>query len=691
MPKKLVLPLLLALSCCRIFAQTDPSDSIAVLSSCPSVYDFFNNPTRIRATTGTYYNPDTLTPSIDSLHNLYNPWWEFEYCRHSKHLLITDTNYTDPYIPSLRTIPSGETASMRLGDLYLGGSSQRISFLYHVDTTVSDMLILKYAAVLEVPNHDFYEQPKFTFQTLDSAGNEIDSLCYSAIFIADSSLGWLEDTIDVHYSSHYRAAVLWKPWTTVGIRLNDVHGQTIRIVLTTYDCLQAGHFGYAYFTLGCSLFGIVPDYCGTPDTFAFHAPEGFNYTWYSPSNPDSILSSSRHLYTTTPGTYTCRIHFIGAPIGTDCYTEMNCYTKEAFPRAELSLDTLDTVECDVRFLLHSHNHIFLVENGDTTHTNLPSHTRWILDDIDTLDDLNPIITLDSGLHKVMLLAYLGQDDCFDTITQWLQVGSFCHCHDTIHDTIVQNALPWQALGQTFYTETDTVIFHQGSHEWVDGVVGCDSIYDYHLRIWPNLTDTILYYLCPDNLPFTLNGHQLSTEGCTPIDTLLGSHGEDSTVVACLHILPTSDTTLNDTIVDTQLPWPFLDSLFTDSVTDCIFHLYNEAGCDSTIHYNLHIYWNGDHCDTSLSYPNVVTPNGDGVNDRFVIGGLLENNCFKYNELTIYNRYGRMVYHRRNIHDENDWWAPNKHTPADTYFYYFKAHGINIWTQHRGVIVLLRDK
>jgi hypothetical protein len=51
----------------------------------------------------------------------------------------------------------------------------------------------------------------------------------------------------------------------------------------------------------------------------------------------------------------------------------------------------------------------------------------------------------------------------------------------------------------------------------------------------------------------------------------------------------------------------------------------------------------------------------------------------------------MVYHRRNIHDENDWWAPNKHTPADTYFYYFKAHGINIWTQHRGVIVLLRDK
>ena len=172
----------------------------------------------------------------------------------------------------------------------------------------------------------------------------------------------------------------------------------------------------------------------------------------------------------------------------------------------------------------------------------------------------------------------------------------------------------------------------------------------------------------------------------------GSHGEDSLVTFILHIIPSSDTTICDSIAEDQLPWLFFDTLFNDTVADYIFHTYNEAGCDSIIHYSLYIFWNGDHCDTALSYPNVVTANGDGVNDRFVIGGLIEHNCFKYNELTIYDRYGHCVYHKRNIATEDDWWNPAvQRAPSGTYFYYFKAHGVNIWTQHRGVIEVLRDK
>ena len=133
-------------------------------------------------------------------------------------------------------------------------------------------------------------------------------------------------------------------------------------------------------------------------------------------------------------------------------------------------------------------------------------------------------------------------------------------------------------------------------------------------------------------------------------------------------------------------------MFNDTVADYIIHLYNEAGCDSTIHYYLHVFWNGDRCDTNLSFPNMVTPNGDGSNDRFVIVGLLENSCFRYSELSIYDRTGRRVYHKVNIADEGDWWDPvAQRIPAGTYFYYFKAHGVTIHTQHTGVIEVLHDK
>ena len=75
-------------------------------------------------------------------------------------------------------------------------------------------------------------------------------------------------------------------------------------------------------------------------------------------------------------------------------------------------------------------------------------------------------------------------------------------------------------------------------------------------------------------------------------------------------------------------------------------------------------------DTTLKFSNLVTPNGDGYNDRS----------------------GHQVYHHRNIATDDDWWNPAaQRAPSGTYFYYFKAHGINIHTQHTGVIEVLGDK
>lgn len=643
------------------FAQNDDLEA-----TCPNVMDLYSS--RVTCTYGYYDNPDQYNGIVD-----YG-----QYSVLSRHTIITDPNAYDPYTGNqLKMVPLGESASIRLGNSETDAEAESITFRYHVDTTVSDMLILKYAAVLEDPDHTILNQPKFTFRVLDSQNHDIDATCYSAEFIANPNLGWQT------YSSYGYSRILWKDWTTVGVKLNAVHGQTISIKLTTYDCDWGAHFGYAYFTLGCALLNIEPNYCGAAATYSYTAPEGFNYAWFPSSHPETVLSTTRNFSTTTPGRYTCRMGFIGAPVGTSCSTEVEVFATERYPYALSVFDTLDTVDCSVALRLRDSS-IVRLEYNDSTYLTSQScdDGEWIVDDSIHLGFGDTTFTFGMGDHKIALVASLRGGQCTDTVTRWFHVDDFCHCYDTVFDTIVENQLPWSRFGETFSDTTATTIIIPAQHP------KCDSVIDYHLFVYSNLFDTTIHYVCDNQLPVTIDSVTFNGEGIHN-SLLQGCHGEDSTVTIYLFVVPSTDTTIYDTIVDIQFPWFFFDTIFSDSVADHIFHTYNEAGCDSTIHYNLYVYWNGDHCDTTLSYPNVITPNGDGINDSFVIEGLIENNCFKYNELIIFNRDGRKVYHVRNIHNESDWWSPATNMPEGTYFYIFTAHGINIHTKHNGIIELLR--
>ena len=296
--------------------------------------------------------------------------------------------------------------------------------------------------------------------------------------------------------------------------------------------------------------------------------------------------------------------------------------------------------------------------------------------------LTEVDTTMSGLYWIE-----GRDtgDCPMTIADSLYIRIIDNYYSQVYDTIAENQLPWMCYDTLFNGDTDTTFVIPSSTSV------CDSIVSYHLKVFYNVNDTILYYACESDLPIPYNDTLFTQEGQGSF-LYTGSHGEDSLVTFVLHVIPSSDTTLYDTITEDQLPWFAMDTVFNDSVADYIYRTFNEAGCDSIIHYNLHVYWNGDHCDTTLSYPNLVTPNGDGTNDRFIITGLLENNCFKYSELSIYDRTGRRVFHKVNISSDDDWWAPAaQRIPSGTYFYYFRAHGVTIHTQHTGVIEVLYDK
>ena len=85
-------------------------------------------------------------------------------------------------------------------------------------------------------------------------------------------------------------------------------------------------------------------------------------------------------------------------------------------------------------------------------------------------------------------------------------------------------------------------------------------------------------------------------------------------------------------------------------------------------------------------PNVITPNGDGVNDFFRINGT--EGCHDFDELTVYNRWGMLVYHSFNPLSEAWYGFSPAGEPLPSGVYYYRLIG-NDGTFH-GSMTLLRE-
>lgn len=84
-------------------------------------------------------------------------------------------------------------------------------------------------------------------------------------------------------------------------------------------------------------------------------------------------------------------------------------------------------------------------------------------------------------------------------------------------------------------------------------------------------------------------------------------------------------------------------------------------------------------------PNVISPDEDGKNDKFVIKGL---DKFESNSIVIFNRYGDHVFEADNY--KNDWYAEG--LPAGTFYYVLKAVD-SVGKEHvfKGWILIVNEK
>ena len=133
-------------------------------------------------------------------------------------------------------------------------------------------------------------------------------------------------------------------------------------------------------------------------------------------------------------------------------------------------------------------------------------------------------------------------------------------------------------------------------------------------------------------------------------------------------------------------------------------VYNPQGCDTSYYKSVKVN------PVKLKIPNVFTPNGDGVNDFFIISlddgndtpssgggnrGFAENEYeyeayeplnryYESSELTIFNRWGRIVYHSKDYH--NDWDGGG--LSDGTYFYVLKCHGLKQDATYQGSVMIV---
>lgn len=542
---------------------------------------------------GSFHNPDQTQLVAD-----FGPGDVF-----SRHTVHNDVMETDPRTGNqLFTIPDGHCLSVRLGNTNSGAQQESVTYRLHVDTNDYDLLILRYAVVEENPAHPPEMQPKFVFSVNDSAGNPISS-CYTANFVSGNAGGWNT------YRDQGRE-ILWRDWEAVGVDLGPLHGRTILVKLSNFDCDAGGHYGYAYFTLESGRKAFETTLCGDAETNTFIAPAGFTYSWYNADSPGVTLSTTDSLQVSSNGRYGCWVSYNLS--GSSCGFSMYTNAGPRYPAAIFQHSALDACGSTIQFVNRSCVAADQVHGGLT---NEPcTQYLWRFGDGTTSEAVNPIHTFAPGTYQVELVAMLSHGACRDSAQMTIQVtmpadseavvlcpgSQYCFYDRLITDSgryVYYEDCREHILNCSLYdvseverfdticegdalTIGDTAFTVGGRHRYVVyDRHGCDSVQWVNLVVKPvrrgSLADTILL-----GESYFLNGVGYQAPALSEV-RLPGPNGCDSILTLRLSCIDRRDTL----ICGSALPLTWDTILFASAGTDTL-RLVSSVATDSLVVHNL---------------------------------------------------------------------------------------------------------
>jgi gliding motility-associated-like protein len=181
---------------------------------------------------------------------------------------------TDGFIPEIRQeqipyVPEGSQFAIQLGNSRIGREYERLTTSFEVDS-FNALFQYRFAVVFEDPGHLPIQQPKFELTVSDNSGATIPCGFYQVT--AGSDLDGFKTEGNIRYRN----------WTTASVDLRNYIGQVVTLRISTYDCSEGGHWGYALFDASCLAAQInAINYCPGADTsITLEAPLGFrNYLW----------------------------------------------------------------------------------------------------------------------------------------------------------------------------------------------------------------------------------------------------------------------------------------------------------------------------------------------------------------------------------------------------------------------------